>query len=245
MKFIAPVAFVACVALLSVNPAEARQNKRHQQANQPPAAEHMLFDRASGASVAAVAQPVRQSARPSRAERRQAVRAKTRTQSVRVQPAAPRQATRAAAPSQKRARAARVDGSPAMHAKVRNYAEQYGVPADLAHGVVMVESRYNPRATGPGGYIGLMQLSYRTAQGMGYRGSRSALYDPDTNLKYGMKYLAGAYQKSGGSMCGAVSKYQGGHGVKGVTRAGAAYCGKVRQHIARLNSTKGIQLAAN
>lgn len=98
----------------------------------------------------------------------------------------------------------------------------------------MVESRYNPKATGPGGYIGLMQISYRTAQGMGYKGSREALYNPDTNLRYGMKYLAGALRLAKGDYCGAVSRYQGGHGVKGVTRAGAAYCTKVKRHIAQM-----------
>ncbi|MFD1332059.1 lytic transglycosylase domain-containing protein [Methylopila musalis] len=111
-------------------------------------------------------------------------------------------------------------------------ARDAGVSPSLAHAVVKVESRYQPRATGPGGYIGLMQLSYRTAQGMGFRGSRQALYEPRTNLRYGMKYLAGAVAKSGGSTCAAVSKYQGGHGVRGVTRAGAVYCSKVKRFMA-------------
>ncbi|MFD1702148.1 lytic transglycosylase domain-containing protein [Methylopila henanensis] len=116
---------------------------------------------------------------------------------------------------------------------VTQAARQAGVSPALAHAVVKVESRYEPRATGPGGYIGLMQLSYQTARGMGFRGSRQALYEPSTNLRYGMKYLAGAVAKSGGSTCGAVSKYQGGHGVRGVTRAGAVYCAKVKRFMAQ------------
>ncbi|MFC5069258.1 lytic transglycosylase domain-containing protein [Flaviflagellibacter deserti] len=130
-----------------------------------------------------------------------------------------------------------------LHSLVQRYAQENGVPYDLAHGVVMVESRYNAKATGRGGYIGLMQLSYRTAQGMGYSGSRAALYDPETNLRYGMRYLGEAYRKAGGSMCGAVSKYQGGHGVRGVTRAGSAYCGKVKNFIARGVPKGGTQVA--
>ncbi|MFJ5489652.1 lytic transglycosylase domain-containing protein, partial [Hansschlegelia beijingensis] len=97
-------------------------------------------------------------------------------------------------------------------------AQRHGVDPSLGHAVVQVESMYNARATGRGGYIGLMQLSYQTARGMGFRGSRQALYEPSTNLTYGMRYLAEAVRKAGGSTCGAVSKYQGGHGVKGVTR---------------------------
>lgn len=111
-------------------------------------------------------------------------------------------------------------------------ARAQGVSPALAHAVVKVESRYRPNATGRGGYIGLMQLSYQTARGMGFRGSRQALYEPRNNLTYGMKYLAGAVAKSGGNTCAAVSKYQGGHGVRGVTRAGAVYCAKVKRFMA-------------
>jgi soluble lytic murein transglycosylase-like protein len=133
---------------------------------------------------------------------------------------------------------ASVTGAPpsrggSLQSMVQHYAAANGVPQQLAHGVVMVESRYNARATGRGGYIGLMQIGYRTAKGMGYTGSRAGLYDPETNLRYGMKYLGQAYAQAGGNMCGTVSKYQGGHGVRGVTRAGAAYCGKVKKYMAQ------------
>lgn len=114
-------------------------------------------------------------------------------------------------------------------------AKNAGVDPALGHAVVKVESMYQPKATGKGGYIGLMQLSYQTARGMGFRGSRQALYEPSANLQYGMRYLAEAVRKAGGSTCGAVSKYQGGHAVKGVTRAGAVYCAKVRRYMASAN----------
>jgi len=114
---------------------------------------------------------------------------------------------------------------------VQHYAAKHGVPRDLAHGVVMVESRYRANATGKGGYIGLMQIGYRTAKGMGYSGSRQGLYNPSTNLDYGMRYLGEAYRQAGGDYCRTVSKYQGGHGVRGVTKAGSVYCGKVRKYM--------------
>jgi soluble lytic murein transglycosylase-like protein len=131
-----------------------------------------------------------------------------------------------------------------MQSLVARYAEANGVPAHVAHGVVMVESRYNAKATGPGGYIGLMQIGYRTAKGMGYTGSRAGLYDPETNLKYGMRYLGEAYRQAGGNLCGAVSKYQGGHGVRGVTRAGAVYCGKVKTYMTKAAPAEKKQLVA-
>lgn len=120
----------------------------------------------------------------------------------------------------------------AVHGMVTAAAQRAGVSPALGHAVVKVESMYDPRATGRGGYIGLMQLSYQTAKGMGFPGSRQALYEPSSNLQYGMRYLAEAVRKAGGSTCGAVSKYQGGHGVRGVTSAGAVYCAKVRRYMA-------------
>jgi soluble lytic murein transglycosylase-like protein len=132
-----------------------------------------------------------------------------------------------------------------LQSLVHRYAEANGVPAQIGHGVVMVESRYNPRATGAGTYIGLMQISYRTAQGIGYTGSRAGLYDPETNLKFGMKYLGEAYRQAGGNLCGAVSKYQGGHGVRGVTRAGAVYCGKVKNYMVKAAPAQRTQVAQN
>jgi soluble lytic murein transglycosylase-like protein len=132
---------------------------------------------------------------------------------------------------------------PQLRSLVARYAKEEGIPFALAHGVVMVESRYRPHATGRGGYIGLMQLSYRTARQMGYRGSRAGLYSPETNIRYGVHYLAEAYHQAGGNVCATVSKYQGGTGVHGVTAAGARYCRKVRHYMARLAKRPDIQLA--
>jgi soluble lytic murein transglycosylase-like protein len=131
-----------------------------------------------------------------------------------------------------------------LQSMVHRYAEANGVPAQVGHGVVMVESRYNPRATGAGTYIGLMQISYRTARGIGYTGTRAGLYDPETNLRWGMKYLGEAYRQAGGSLCGTVSKYQGGHGVRGVTRAGSVYCGKVKNYMAKAPPAQRNKLVA-
>ncbi|HEY0292038.1 MAG TPA: lytic transglycosylase domain-containing protein [Hansschlegelia sp.] len=142
------------------------------------------------------------------------------------------------------AQTASVAPSGSIPAMVTAEARRQGVNPALAHAVVKVESRYQPRATGRGGYVGLMQLSYRTAQGMGFRGSRQALYEPSNNLTYGMRYLAQAVRLSAGNTCAAVSKYQGGHGVKGVTRAGAVYCAKVKRFMAEGVPSSG-KLASN
>lgn len=106
-------------------------------------------------------------------------------------------------------------------------AAAHGVPVGLANAVVRVESNFNPRITGRAGEVGLMQIKYQTARGLGYTGTRAALYDPATNLEWGMRYLAGAHRLAGGSVCGTLAKYQGGHGTRG-TRTSHNYCGRVR-----------------
>jgi soluble lytic murein transglycosylase-like protein len=121
---------------------------------------------------------------------------------------------------------------------VRREAEANGVPVTLASAVVSIESRWNPKVTGSAGEVGLMQIKYPTARMIGYKGTRKALYDPATNIRWGMKYLAGAHKLAGGDLCHTVSKYQGGHAVKGVTRMGAVYCGKARTIIASMTPAK-------
>jgi soluble lytic murein transglycosylase-like protein len=118
-------------------------------------------------------------------------------------------------------------GQPSFDALIAAKAAAHGVPAQLAHAVVRVESNYNAGATGRAGEIGLMQIKYQTARGLGYPGTRAALYDPATNLEWGMRYLSGAHRLAGGNLCGTLAKYQGGHGTRG-TRTSHNYCGRVR-----------------
>jgi len=72
-----------------------------------------------------------------------------------------------------------------------------------------------------------MQIKPATARMMGYRGSTKGLYDPDTNIKYGMKYLAMAQKLGDGSTCGTILKYNAGHAAKRMNPVSKRYCGKV------------------
>jgi soluble lytic murein transglycosylase-like protein len=110
---------------------------------------------------------------------------------------------------------------------ISRYATQYGLPEALAHAVVQVESNFRPDVTGAAGEIGLMQLKLSTARMMGYEGSAKDLYDPETNIKYGMKYLAKAHELGGGTTCGTILKYNAGHAAKRMNPISANYCEKV------------------
>jgi soluble lytic murein transglycosylase-like protein len=94
---------------------------------------------------------------------------------------------------------------------VTRHALANGLPPALVHRVIMRESRYNPSLVGRGGTIGLMQIKLATARGLGYTGTAEGLRDPDTNLTYAVKYLAGAYRAANGNHDRAVGYYASGY----------------------------------
>jgi soluble lytic murein transglycosylase-like protein len=93
---------------------------------------------------------------------------------------------------------------------VSTHARANGLPESLVHRVIMRESRYNPRAVSKGNY-GIMQIRLGTARAMGYTGSAAGLLDPNTNMTYAVRYLAGAYRAAGGNHNRAVAYYAGGY----------------------------------
>ena len=109
---------------------------------------------------------------------------------------------------------------------IASHASSNGIPAELVHRVIVRESRYRANAMGGGGASGLMQIKLATARSMGYRGSAAGLLDPDTNLTYGVRYLAGAYRAAGGHHGRAVGYYASGY--RGASRPASAYA-KMRQ----------------
>src|ERR1700684_2937511 len=92
-----------------------------------------------------------------------------------------------------------------------SHAKANGVPEALVHLVIVRESRYQPGLVGRGGTIGLMQIKLATARSLGYTGTAEGLRDPDTNLAYAVKYLAGAYHAANGDHDRAVHYYAGGY----------------------------------
>lgn len=110
---------------------------------------------------------------------------------------------------------------------ISKYARQNGVEVALATAIVQIESNFNPRMRGSHGEVGLMQVKPATARMMGYSGSTKGLYDPETNIRIGMKYLALAQTLGGGPTCNTILKYNAGHGAKRMNPVSKRYCGKV------------------
>lgn len=84
-----------------------------------------------------------------------------------------------------------------------------GVPINLAHAVVRVESNYRPRAVSSAKALGMGQIKCETARSVGFAGPCSALFDPASNLRYSMIYLRQALDR-GGQGCAGLSLYERG-----------------------------------
>lgn len=114
---------------------------------------------------------------------------------------------------------------------VERESQASGLPPALIDAVMAVESRYNPDAVGMDGEIGLMQVLLPTARMMGFTGTREELAQPEINIHYGTKYLAGAWQRADGDLCTATMKYRAGHGETRFSYLSVDYCTRVRSHL--------------
>lgn len=100
--------------------------------------------------------------------------------------------------------------TPQLRALINRYADHYEVPRPLVHRLAIRESTHRPRARN-GPYYGLLQIHPTTARTMGFRGHPSELLDAETNLKYAVKYLRGAYMVAGGDPDAAIGWYARGY----------------------------------
>lgn len=100
--------------------------------------------------------------------------------------------------------------TPSLRASINRWADHYEVPRKLVHRLAIRESTHNPAARN-GPYYGLLQILPQTARTMGFRGTPNDLLDADTNLKYAVKYLRGAWLLSDGDHGTAVKWYSRGY----------------------------------
>ena len=118
--------------------------------------------------------------------------------------------TASASMAQTRDRYALLDAHGNLDHLISRYASANNVPEKLVRRIIHRESRGNPRAVSKGNY-GLMQIRLGTARAMGYRGNARGLLDAETNMRYAVKYLAGAYRVAGGNHDRAVRHYAAGY----------------------------------
>jgi len=75
-----------------------------------------------------------------------------------------------------------------------------GIEPELAFRLVRVESEFNERATSPVGAVGLTQLMVPTARYFQKGITRDQLYDRDTNLRIGFRYLRTLVRENKGNV---------------------------------------------
>jgi soluble lytic murein transglycosylase-like protein len=121
----------------------------------------------------------------------------------------------------------------AIRVLIAKHAAENGVPFELADAVARIESTYKPHASSSAGALGLMQIKPGTAHDVGFAGSANELYDAETNIRFGVKFLAQVYRKSGGDLCGTVMRYESGAYATRMNAANRAYCSKARAIMAR------------
>lgn len=139
-----------------------------------------------------------------------------------------------------RARAERDELRPLVLAE----AARQGIPPALADAVAMVETGYDPAATGSSGEVGLMQVMPATAAGLGFRGAVDALFDPATNIRLGVAYLARAWAAADGNPCRALMKYRAGVGETAYSPLSLLYCRRAAQALAATDPDLARQIAA-
>jgi soluble lytic murein transglycosylase-like protein len=122
---------------------------------------------------------------------------------------------------------------------IEREAKARGLPSEVADAVARVESGYDPGAIGGAGERGLMQVMPPTAAMLGFKGSNAELADPETNVRYGVEYLAGAWKLANGDLCRALMKYRAGHNEERMSPLSVEYCRRARGHLAALGSPLG------
>ncbi len=121
--------------------------------------------------------------------------------------------------------------------------ETYDVPFTWLKAIAGAESDWRPDAYRYEAGIndasyGLMQILYRTAYALGYRGDPSGLYDPQTNINLGAKLIQENIQRFGSSFEKVYSAYNSGSPTKYLTNADvASHVDRARRYLAEVEQS--------
>ncbi len=84
---------------------------------------------------------------------------------------------------------------------VERYSAEFGVPEHIVYAVIKAESNFESNAVSIAGAVGLMQLMPDTFRWLcdrqGEQLDDGMLYDPETNIRYGVYYLSYLYTEFG------------------------------------------------
>ena len=106
-----------------------------------------------------------------------------------------------------------------LAADIYDISQAEGIEPDLAFRLVRVESQFNERATSPVGAVGLTQLMPETAKWFEKGVTRPKLYDRQTNLRIGFRYLRTLIKEQKGNVKLALLVYNRGPVAVNAARA--------------------------
>ncbi len=108
-----------------------------------------------------------------------------------------------------------------LAAAIFDIAAAEGIDPELAFRLVKVESDFNERAVSPVGAVGLTQVMLPTARYFDKDATRESLFDRETNLRIGFRYLRALVRENGGDLKIALLVYNRGPvAVERAVRAG-------------------------
>lgn len=106
-----------------------------------------------------------------------------------------------------------------LTSNIVDVARAEGIDPDLAFRLVKLESDFNTHATSPVGAIGLTQVMPSTARFYEKGITVQKLYDPNTNLRIGFRYLRGLVKEYDGNVKLALLVYNRGPAAVAKSRA--------------------------
>lgn len=84
---------------------------------------------------------------------------------------------------------------------VEKYSKMYKVPESVCYSVIKCESSFDSAAVSSSGAVGLMQIMPTTFEYLctlvGEKHETGLLYDPETNIRFGIFYLSVLYERFG------------------------------------------------
>jgi soluble lytic murein transglycosylase-like protein len=138
---------------------------------------------------------------------------------------------------------------PELAQQIYAAAQTHEIEPEIAFGLVRAESSFRQTVVSHAGAVGFTQLLPSTARWIAPGTTRAALFDPETNLDVGFRYLRYLKDKYDGNVDLALTAYNRGQGrVDRDLRAGrnpdngyaaAVRTGKVSQTLKRQNSPRG------
>ena len=125
---------------------------------------------------------------------------------------------------------------------VHKNAQLYGRDPNLVLAIMTEESAFNPRAVSSVGAVGLMQVMPHWKRVLAINGD---LYDPDTNIKYGLQVL-GFYLEMYGDLEMALTAYNRGPGPvdNALVRGKSPLNGYAPKVLAQYNKLKNLNVMA-